>query len=151
MKNFFSSGTCGSAAGPTPQIPPVPSSRRPAAYRFGGWLLALLLTTFAARVTNPVLLIQGTGNGGGDVTAFIDLVQIVQVSNGATIGGAVGNADFETPNVGAGSFQYNPTGGTWTFAGQSDISQTGGGFSPPRPPAMPRWPWCKARAIFSKP
>ncbi|GAA4031654.1 hypothetical protein GCM10022409_14860 [Hymenobacter glaciei] len=94
----------------------------------------LLLATGAARATNPVLLIQGTGNGGGDVTAFIDEVQIVQVSNSAIIGSAVANAGFEAPNVGAGTFQYNPTGGSWAFNGLSGISQTGSGFSPPTPP-----------------
>jgi len=94
-------------------------------------LLAAASTAWAA---NPVLLIQGTGNGGGDVTAFVDQVEIVRVSNSTVIGGAVANASFETPNVGANSFQYNPVGASWTFTGNSGISQAGGGFGPPTPP-----------------
>ena len=32
------------------------------------------------------------------------------------------NAGFEVPSVGAGSFRYRPTGGSWAFAGGAGIS-----------------------------
>lgn len=38
------------------------------------------------------------------------------------------NPSFETPSVGAGSFQYNPLGATWTFSGASGISSNGSAF-----------------------
>ena len=45
----------------------------------------------------------------------------------------VPNAGFETPVVGAGAFQYGPTGGSWTFV--SGISGNGSGFTSGNPAA----------------
>lgn len=52
-----------------------------------------------------------------------------------TSGGAplIANTSFETPSVGTGD-QYNPTGGTWTFSGQSGIQGNGSGFGAPTAP-----------------
>ena len=42
------------------------------------------------------------------------------------------NGSFETPALTPGTFQYNPSGATWTFTGQSGISTNGSawGFAP---------------------
>jgi len=37
----------------------------------------------------------------------------------------VANGSFETPSVGNASYQYNPTGGSWTFTGDSGIQSNG--------------------------
>jgi hypothetical protein len=44
------------------------------------------------------------------------------------------NASFETPSVGAGGYQYNPTGGSWTFSGKSGIQSNGSGWGAPTAP-----------------
>jgi autotransporter-associated beta strand protein len=61
----------------------------------------------------------------------------VTLASNATVGGdltttpvAVPNFSFETPNQ-SGGFAYNPTGGSWTFVGQSGIAANGSGFGPP--------------------
>ena len=41
------------------------------------------------------------------------------------------NAGFETPVVGNGNYQYNPSGGSWTFGGTSGLIGNGSGFSNP--------------------
>ncbi len=41
----------------------------------------------------------------------------------------VPNYSFETPSIGAGNYQYNPTGGSWTFAGNSGIAANGSPFN----------------------
>jgi hypothetical protein len=44
----------------------------------------------------------------------------------------VQNGSFETPAVAANGFEYDPSGGTWTFTGPSGIvNGTGSGFVPP--------------------
>jgi len=55
----------------------------------------------------------------------------------ATIPPALGiaNASFETPSVGANNFQYNPTGGSWTFSSKSGIEANGSAFGAPTAPS----------------
>jgi hypothetical protein len=44
------------------------------------------------------------------------------------------NGSFETPDIPTNSFLYNPTGATWTFAGNSGIIDPPSGFfGPPAP------------------
>lgn len=47
----------------------------------------------------------------------------------------IANASFETPNVGANSYQYNPTGGSWTFSADSGIQGNGSAWGAPTAPA----------------
>ena len=47
----------------------------------------------------------------------------------------VGDAGFEQVAVGAGQFQYNPTGSPWAFAGDAGIAANGSGFTAGNPPA----------------
>jgi hypothetical protein len=45
------------------------------------------------------------------------------------------DAGFETPVVGAGAFQYDPTGAGWTFTGMAGIAGNGSGFTSANPNA----------------
>ena len=47
----------------------------------------------------------------------------------------IGDAGFEQVQVGAGQFQYRPTGSPWTFSGSSGISANNSGFTSGNPPA----------------
>jgi RHS repeat-associated protein len=61
------------------------------------------------------LTLQGLNPNGGDNTALLDVVKL-----NATL---ITNGGFETPNVGAGNYQFNPTGGTWLFAGTTGVTK----------------------------
>ena len=99
------------------------------------WAALLLAAPLVASAANPVLTIVGTGNTSPDVTAFVDQVEIVRVSDGTVVAGAVANPSFETYNpLGNGSYGYNPTGASWTFNNRSGINQNGGGFGAPATP-----------------
>jgi len=47
----------------------------------------------------------------------------------------VGDAGFEQVSVGAGQFQYDPTGSAWAFSGGAGISGNNSGFTAGNPPA----------------
>jgi len=53
---------------------------------------------------------------------------VVTVSITVT-GPAFANGSFETPSVGFASYQYNPTGGVWSFTGNSGILSNGSIFA----------------------
>jgi fibronectin type 3 domain-containing protein len=88
---------------------------------------------FTATASSETLAFLGTDTNGGDNTIFLDNVTVnggndeSTVSNEATvIPGAVqslANTGFETPSV--GTYQYNPSGGSWTFTAQSGNSGSG--------------------------
>jgi uncharacterized repeat protein (TIGR01451 family) len=86
-----------------------------------------------AKFSSVTLRLAGLNPSGGDNTAFIDQVEILN-SAGAVVATALDNGSFETPNVGGG-FQYGATGSAWTFAGNSGIAANGSGFNPPAAPA----------------
>ncbi|MGA2245043.1 MAG: protease pro-enzyme activation domain-containing protein [Verrucomicrobiota bacterium] len=89
-------------------------------------------TTYAANFTAsaPVhtLSFVGTDLSGGDNTLFLDNVTINPNEN----------LGFETPVINAGSYQYAPTGASWTFGGASPngsgILANGSAFSNPTAP-----------------
>jgi hypothetical protein len=91
--------------------------------------------TFTATATTQTLSFVGTDLVGGDHTVFIDNVQIVSAGVASV---TVPNSSFETPSLGAGNFQYNPSGGSWTFGGSpgdgSGIVANGSGFNNPNVP-----------------
>jgi len=47
----------------------------------------------------------------------------------------IANSSFETPSVGSGGYQYNPTGGSWTFSGYSGIQANGSAWGAPTAPS----------------
>ncbi|MFA7345436.1 MAG: family 16 glycosylhydrolase [Terrimicrobiaceae bacterium] len=82
-----------------------------------------MMTTVAFTVAagNHTITLAAT-DSSGDKSSFIDSVSI----QSTTI--AVPNGGFETPNVGAASYQLRPAGATWTFTGYSYIQSNGSAF-----------------------
>jgi hypothetical protein len=80
----------------------------------------------------PQLTIQGTGSTGTDVTAFVDVVQVL--SGGSPFANALQNGSFETHDpLGNGNYGYNPTGASWSFNSRSGIAEAGSAFTPVTP------------------
>ena len=71
---------------------------------------------------------QGLDTAGGDNTAFVDAVSLASVPS-------IGDRGFEQVVVGAGHFQYDPTGSPWTFSSSAGISGNSSGFTAGNPPA----------------
>ncbi len=71
----------------------------------------------------------GLDTAGGDNTAFLDAVSV------AIAPPTVGDAGFESVQVGAGKYAYDPTGSAWTFAGTAGISGNGSAFTSGNPAA----------------
>ncbi|UOQ72763.1 Ig-like domain-containing protein [Hymenobacter cellulosilyticus] len=85
--------------------------------------------SFAA---NPQLTIQGTGGTGSDVTAFVDVAQVL--SGGSPFANGLQNSSFETHDILAnGDYGYQPTGASWTFNAQAGIAEAGSLFTPITP------------------
>src|SRR6476661_7044141 len=79
----------------------------------------------------------GLNTSGGDNTAFVDQVELIDVVTGNVIPvGGPANVGFETPNLGTGNsaYQYNPSGGSWNFTGSTGIAAFGSAFDPPAVP-----------------
>jgi hypothetical protein len=86
--------------------------------------------TFAAA---PTLRIQaaGSASGNGDVTAFVDLVRVLQSGTSNTVTGALQNASFEFNNVDPNSFKKTGDGvvaSPWSFTGLAGISRNNSAF-----------------------
>ena len=123
---------------PAWQPPGIPAGlQRPGRRRGGGHLHALwhLVPVLHHRRVHGhrrahTIKFQGLDSAGGDNTAFVDQTAIVQASSSA-----IGDAGFEQVVVGAGQFQYRPTGSPWTFAGSAGISGNNSGFTSGNPAA----------------
>ncbi len=89
----------------------------------------LVTAVFTVNDGNHTLQFQGTDLNGGDNTVFIDQVTIVSAS------ATVSDAGFETPAVGGGASQYNPTGSPWTFTKSAGIASNGSAFTSGNPGA----------------
>ncbi|WP_207218368.1 hypothetical protein, partial [Hymenobacter persicinus] len=85
----------------------------------------------------PLLTLRGAGSATNrsDVTAFVDLVQVVQSGTSTTVAGGVQNDSFESSNVSAGNFLYagSVVAAPWTFGGGSGVSRTSSGFGSTAP------------------
>jgi RHS repeat-associated protein len=95
-----------------------------ATFRPASTSYALLSTPyFSTTAGTHTLKFVGRDSAGGNANAaFIDAVQVT----GSVV---IPNSGFEAPAVGAGSFQYSPTGGNWTFGGGTGISANGSDFT----------------------
>ena len=80
--------------------------------------------------TTPKITFQGLDSAGGDNTAFIDQVAVASASSSS-----IGDPSFGQTVVGAGQFQYGPTGSPWSFTGSSGISGNNSGFTSGNPNA----------------
>ena len=85
---------------------------------------------FTVTAGTHTITFQGLDSAGGDNTAFLDQVAVAPVSTPS-----IGDPGFEQVVVGAGNFQYDPTGSPWTFSGSSGISGNNSGFTSGNPPA----------------
>ncbi|MCC3156310.1 Ig-like domain-containing protein [Hymenobacter sp. 15J16-1T3B] len=86
----------------------------------------------------PQLSLRGAGSASGsvsDVTAFVDLVQVVQNGTSTAVANALQNGSFESNNVPAGSFLYagSVVAAPWTFGAQAGVSRTNSGFGSTAP------------------
>ncbi|GAB3868491.1 hypothetical protein GCM10028824_13540 [Hymenobacter segetis] len=80
----------------------------------------------------PTLRIQaaGSASGNGDVTAFVDVVQVL--SGGTAFANGLQNGSFESNNVAPSSFLYQAQGvvaSPWSFGTQAGVSRNGSGFA----------------------
>ena len=75
-------------------------------------------------------MFQGLDTAGGDNTAFVDAVAVMQATPSL-----VADPGFDQVVVGYGRFQYRPTGSPWTFTGGAGISGNNSGFTAGNPPA----------------
>jgi hypothetical protein len=83
---------------------------------------------FNAALGPHTISFQGLDTRGGDNTAFIDAVAIVDKP-------LIDDQGFEQISVGNGRFQYDPTGSPWTFSGGAGISGNQSAFTLGNPPA----------------
>ena len=80
----------------------------------------------------PQLTIVGTGGTGSDVTAFVDVAQVL--SGGSPFANGLQNGSFETHDpLANGDFGYQPTNASWSFNTRSGIAEAGSAFSPTTP------------------
>ncbi|MGA7501701.1 MAG: hypothetical protein WBX00_33630, partial [Isosphaeraceae bacterium] len=83
---------------------------------------------FSVAVGAHTISFQGLDSAGGDNTAFVDAVALVNVSQ-------IADPGFEQVVVGTGQFQYRPTGSPWTFSGTAGLAGNDSGFTSGNPPA----------------
>jgi RHS repeat-associated protein len=76
------------------------------------------------------LKLQGLNPNGGDNTVLLDAVKLLKNGNNV-----VTNSGFETPVLPSGTFQYNPSGATWSFTGNGGISRNNSTIASGNPPA----------------
>jgi cell surface hyaluronidase len=77
---------------------------------------------FTVAAGSHTIAFQGLDTAGGDNTAFIDDVATASIP-------AIGDQGFEQVVVGAGHFQFDPTGSPWAFSGGTGISGNNSGFT----------------------
>ncbi|MBH8567410.1 putative Ig domain-containing protein [Microvirga sp. STS02] len=82
----------------------------------------------------PQLTIVGTGGTGSDVTAFVDLVRVLQSGTSTVASGALQNGSFEQHDpLANGNYGYQPTGASWLFNARAGIAEDGSAFTPITP------------------
>jgi hypothetical protein len=95
--------------------------------------------TSAPFVVDAVLRLEATGSAthpGNDVTAFVDMVELLDAGTGAVVPGTpVANPSFETFTgpLSNTTYGYQPAGATWTFVSNSGLAASGSPFNNPTP------------------
>jgi hypothetical protein len=69
----------------------------------------------------------GTGNANPGTAKYDNFMLISNQASYSTL--SLNNSGFETPALGAGSFQYTPGGGSWSFTTGAGLSGNGSGFT----------------------
>ena len=91
-------------------------------------VLLLALAPLLARAGTPTLRLETTVSAG-DVTAFIDQLDILDATTGLPVRNAIPNAGFETSDaLASGSYGYRPTGAGWAFDRQAGLAASPSGF-----------------------
>jgi len=86
-------------------------------------------TSYETYTTDPFTVTPGLhrivfqGFSDADNTILLDQITIIQVTTSPTDPG------FETPAVGTGAFQYDPSGSGWTFTGTAGLAGNVSGFT----------------------
>lgn len=75
----------------------------------------------------------GTGNANPGAAKYDDFKLVNSQAAFSTL--SVSDSGFETPSVGAGLWQFSPTGGSWTFASGAGLSANGSAFTSGNPNA----------------
>lgn len=88
-------------------------------------------SSFTVSAGSHYLAFHGLNPAGNDNTIFIDSVSSTCTP---TVSRIVTNGDFEVPNV-FGSYQYNPTGGTWAFISSAGVTGNNNAFTSGNPVA----------------
>ncbi|MDO7846166.1 Ig-like domain-containing protein [Hymenobacter sp. M29] len=96
-------------------------------------------------VAAPTLRIQaaGSASGNGDVTAFVDVVQVLQSGTSTVVPNGLQNGSFEANNVPANGFKKTVDGvvaAPWSFTGTSGVARYGSAFDsqvPSQPQPLP--------------
>jgi Protein of unknown function (DUF642) len=83
----------------------------------------LITSSFAATAGGHTVAFQSTNLNGGDNTVFIDQVAIAQQAT------SLFDSGLESPVLAPGTFRYNPTGSSWTFAGAAGVASDGSSFT----------------------
>ncbi|SHJ07313.1 Por secretion system C-terminal sorting domain-containing protein [Hymenobacter daecheongensis DSM 21074] len=81
----------------------------------------------------PTLRIQaaGSASGNGDVTAFVDVVQVLQSGTSTVVANGLQNGSFESNNVAPSGFKKTADGvvaAPWSFTGTSGVARYGSPF-----------------------
>ncbi|MDO7849880.1 putative Ig domain-containing protein, partial [Hymenobacter sp. M29] len=81
----------------------------------------------------PTLRIQaaGSASGNGDVTAFVDVVQVLQSGTSTVVANGLQNGSFESNNVASSNFKKTADGvvaAPWAFTGLAGVSRNGSAF-----------------------
>jgi hypothetical protein len=84
-------------------------------------------------VAAPTLRIQaaGSASNNGDVTAFVDVVQVLQSGTSTAVTNGLQNTSFETNNVDPSGFKKTADGvvaSPWLFTGLAGVSRNNSGF-----------------------
>jgi len=105
----------------------VVSSFTPSGTSYQSYSTAVFTLTTVGPLT---ITFQGLDSAGGDNTAFLDQVAVAPASIPP-----IGDPGFEQVVVGAGNYQYDPTGSPWAFTGSTGISGNNSAFTSGNPPA----------------
>jgi hypothetical protein len=96
-------------------------------------------TNLIGRAANPPYIFSWTNPSTGNHSVFARVIynggsQMDSSAAGISVINTNVNFSFETPGIGSGNYQYNPSLASWTFNGQSGLIANGSGFGNPNAP-----------------
>jgi len=104
--------------------------------------------SFTATAATHTLSFVGTNLASGDHTVFIDNLHMTGLAPRTS------NFGFETPDIGAGNYQYGATGGLWAFGGSpgngSGLVANRSGFNNPDVPQGGQAAFLQGYGTFSQ-